>query len=521
MIQYRESKNDRVGLQKELEAKIDQAKYLSKNDKTYLKKKVEEGTAFSASFSTAQDSIIRAIDNEILTMEGNEKDIKGIEKARRGNIKKAKKFVGNIGKDKIAVLEKTTVAIGSVQSAVVKFEDGKPKNVISGVLDIGVAISNFLPPPASTIMGPITGIFNSIFGIGGPSTEEVIQNGFKEQKEFLESEFSALNAKITAQTVKIEGKIDDQTSEIKGIIDDHNSKLVGKIDQLGSTIDQQTHKVNKKVDKQTAELIEKMESLADDVLIELDKVSNQNSELIKQSTAEIKRLEKKLLTSVNITNLNIRKAAKDQAVEEMLLEQRSTEELLVQMHIYFGPLEGMRLDKDEMTFLGTQINIFSGQTKTEKTKQFIRKYCKATDKALSTKELRLCNGLMFHWIKTSSLMDGVLIKFTMLLRLSEMNQAFSAAKTEVLKHRQQKKLEFIREIFHDRNDYCNNGGFGVFGCIARGREIQTTDGTFTASEEEQNMFQAVAKSVGDTDAFKCEEKSTRATCGMFISLTQY
>ena len=124
-------------------------------------------------------------------------------------------FLKNFGDRSEKVLDKMIPALTSCGNAIGKFNSGGVVNVISGVLDVGSAISNFLIPPVSSIMGPVTGIFNSLFGIGeGPSPIDVINDGFRKQKEYLEKEFKALNAKITAQTIRLEGKIDKQTQQL-------------------------------------------------------------------------------------------------------------------------------------------------------------------------------------------------------------------------------------------------------------------------------------------------------------------
>ena len=62
-------------------------------------------------------------------------------------------------------------AVTSISSAVDKFESDDTKTIISGAMDVGMAISEFLPPPYNAVMGPVSAIFNGVFGIGKPTSD--------------------------------------------------------------------------------------------------------------------------------------------------------------------------------------------------------------------------------------------------------------------------------------------------------------------------------------------------------------
>ena len=91
-------------------------------------------------------------------------------------------------------LEKGLGALNSVIGAFGKFKKAfKDENnpdgmmVMSGVLDIANALAAFVPPPASLITGTISGIFG-LFMEQGPSTDDLIEQGFKDMKEAIEAQ---------------------------------------------------------------------------------------------------------------------------------------------------------------------------------------------------------------------------------------------------------------------------------------------------------------------------------------------
>ena len=86
-------------------------------------------------------------------------------------------------------LEKGLGALNAVIGAYGKFKDAfKDEDhtdgmmIMSGVLDIANALAEFVPPPASLITGTISGIFG-LFVEKGPSTDDLIKQGFQDMKE--------------------------------------------------------------------------------------------------------------------------------------------------------------------------------------------------------------------------------------------------------------------------------------------------------------------------------------------------
>ena len=104
----------------------------------------------------------------------------------RRNFKKMYTYGKRLGRNIGNIASRTLSAVGDIQGAVEKFKDGSAINIVSGCLDIAGVVANFLPPPVSTIAGPVIGLVNGImgmFGGGGPSTTDVINEGFAKQKE--------------------------------------------------------------------------------------------------------------------------------------------------------------------------------------------------------------------------------------------------------------------------------------------------------------------------------------------------
>merc|ERR1712079_405865 len=110
---------------------------------------------------------------------------------------------------------KSTSAVSTVLGAVDKFgatnEDGSPDalKIVSGVADIGNAIATFLPPPYSVVTGVVSS-FLSMFGAGGPSTEQVVKEEFQKMKKFAAKLFAEQRKFIEEQTKFIAAKLEEQ-----------------------------------------------------------------------------------------------------------------------------------------------------------------------------------------------------------------------------------------------------------------------------------------------------------------------
>lgn len=88
-------------------------------------------------------------------------------------------------------LTKGLTALNKVLEAGPKLLSHDGWKIASGVVDLADAIAQFLPPPASVVTGTISGLLGIFTGEGAkPTTEDVIQKGFEEQKAFISEQFS-------------------------------------------------------------------------------------------------------------------------------------------------------------------------------------------------------------------------------------------------------------------------------------------------------------------------------------------
>ena len=97
---------------------------------------------------------------------------------------------------KVDALSKGSEAVGYLASAVQTFveSDGDTKAIISGTLDLVNALAVFLPPPASSITGMISGIANMFLGGGSEDTASIIQDEFAKQTKLILDQFEKMKA---------------------------------------------------------------------------------------------------------------------------------------------------------------------------------------------------------------------------------------------------------------------------------------------------------------------------------------
>ena len=95
---------------------------------------------------------------------------------------------------RVTAIAKGSEAAGHIASAIQKFvkADGDTWQLVSGVLDIFNALTAFLPPPASMIIGSITGIANMFIGGGSTDTTALIQNEFSQQTRLILEQFQKM-----------------------------------------------------------------------------------------------------------------------------------------------------------------------------------------------------------------------------------------------------------------------------------------------------------------------------------------
>ncbi len=210
----KEASNNRDGLLLKLETKINGTD-LPPTTKTHLVKQIRSAMEFAPEILTSYEDIIAAVNKEIGTLNEKKIDLQEKKSFMRKQFGKTKRYLQSQSKTKL--LGKVGSAMDSVSTSIKKFSSGEPAHVISGILDVTTAISEFLPTPANAIMGPISSIFNGIFGIGGgPSIEDVIKEEFEKQKVYLEGEFKKLNEKIDDLRKEIrQAAIDELVAEQK------------------------------------------------------------------------------------------------------------------------------------------------------------------------------------------------------------------------------------------------------------------------------------------------------------------
>ena len=101
----------------------------------------------------------------------------------------------------VTQLERGSEAAGHISSAIEKFvnADGDTWQLVSGVLDVFNALTVFLPPPASMIIGSITGIANMFIDGGSTDTTAIIQNEFSQQTKLILDQFENMKKVLTQE----------------------------------------------------------------------------------------------------------------------------------------------------------------------------------------------------------------------------------------------------------------------------------------------------------------------------------
>ncbi len=232
----KESNNDRDGIRRKLVAKIEDAGLLDVNTKKHLVDKVNNAMEFGPEWTTRYEDIVASTNAEIGALSRKKIDLLEKKSYLKKKLAKTKQYLKS--QSKTAIVGKIGSAMGSVSTAIGKFASNEPKNIVSGILDVTTAISEFLPPPGNAIMGPICSIFNGIFGIGGgPSVQDVIKDELKKQKKYLKGEFKMLNDKIDANQEQlldefgsVHEAIDDQTRQL--LLEERRRNRKDSIDEL-------------------------------------------------------------------------------------------------------------------------------------------------------------------------------------------------------------------------------------------------------------------------------------------------
>jgi len=139
-------------------------------------------------------------------------------------------------------LTKASTSLGNVFSGISKFTAINFDNItskdvglmVSGGLDFASAVAEFLPPPASTITGALTGILD-IFGIGPPPepTPTEVINAIKAGQEEIKDEIKAGNQKVVdALTKEIRSGFQEQKQFMYKAFSEQKLYLVNEFDQV-------------------------------------------------------------------------------------------------------------------------------------------------------------------------------------------------------------------------------------------------------------------------------------------------
>ena len=195
--EIQQAKNQRPEIRKQIDQMIYDSKYLSYADKKRLSLRVEKAMDFDAHEPTYYSEIIAETEQEITTMQNKAIDLDKNRSMMSKNFEKTKLYLkSQVGPYGVGIMGKVGESVSSISSAITKFASGDPKQVFTGILDVAAAISNFLPPPANAIMGPLATIFGGLFGMGEKSPQQVIQEELEKLKTFLKQEFEKVDQKL-------------------------------------------------------------------------------------------------------------------------------------------------------------------------------------------------------------------------------------------------------------------------------------------------------------------------------------
>ena len=209
-------------------------KTLDATDVDELKKAAKEGDMKSVKIAT-NDKLGRA--KSLVTMVKRKKQ--AVESAFAKAKDSVKMSLKNPEKQAKLVTALTSFTNGLSIFMSVKKEDGSvdPLKATEGVLNVVSGISELLPAPASMVTGLISSVFNMFTGGGGPSTEQVIMDEFKKQKEFIEKEFE----KQRSFMEKLWTKTELESFKIKalGIMDALESRyeFISAYEDIGSCLE--------------------------------------------------------------------------------------------------------------------------------------------------------------------------------------------------------------------------------------------------------------------------------------------
>ena len=223
-----EARNHREKLQERLAKRINNDKLLTIEQKVRLTEKMKAALAFGTEITTSHQEVIDSTDNEIRVLQNQQAKLDVQKSKLRKEFDKMKRHKDVLLSSKTKSFKKASNAVGQIAGSVEKFKKGGTWDVMGGILDVGNAISNFLPPPASILTSTVSSIFELIVG-GAPSTEDVVKEEFEKQKKYMEQKFTEINknlGKLEQNIAKLEKSIKTNTqqqlacqSEVEEVLD--------------------------------------------------------------------------------------------------------------------------------------------------------------------------------------------------------------------------------------------------------------------------------------------------------------
>ena len=253
-------------VKEKLKKKIKKASgFLTSAQQEQMYKAVEGATSFDPLWTTSYKEIYANTKTELRKKKQEYLKKSKLNKGLKRKLENYFKSVdsGLTGMSKTDMISKASTAVSGIVGAVDKFQSGDDKQIISGAMDVTNSIAQFLPPPASTVTGSISGILQ-IFGIGGgPSTEEVIKEEFQKMKDFTARKFEQQTKFIAGEFAEQKEYIKEEFEAQKDFVDlrifDVESKIADLTDLIQDEFTSQTNLTLELFTKEKAMLLEQKE----------------------------------------------------------------------------------------------------------------------------------------------------------------------------------------------------------------------------------------------------------------------
>ena len=294
-----------------------EAKYLNDDQFKEMNKQVEDAAGFDPKVVPSIHDIAVSTKQELDTRR-RQADLKeSHSKMLKNELKSYWKGLKSMSKT--AMVTKASNALSDVLGAVGKFgaknEDGTPDTVkiLSGAGDIADAVGRFLPGPASTVTGLLSGILN-MFGGGGPSTEDIVKEEFdkmkkftlelfKEQNEFIASRFEKQKQLIEQQTTII---VENINEVINFLTNDQIGKVLADAKSLYETLNEQLVFMRpfkyKKISDETADTMDEYYRISKDTPL-FSRIKDQFSSICLGPQSNLMKVHQTIIQNKLCTNI--------------------------------------------------------------------------------------------------------------------------------------------------------------------------------------------------------------------------